>query len=429
MMSAPAFSEKNLFSQVQIPVEKYKLKNGLTVLLNRDSNLNTASYFLAYRVGSRHEKPGYTGISHMFEHLMFKGTKKYPDFKSIYGKNGVVSVNAFTSFDYTAYYATFAPDKLELVLDVESDRMVHLNLTEDLLNIERGAVKEERRLSVDNNPTGWLFENLLDLSFSLHPYRQPIIGYMKDINSYTLDSLQNWYQTYYSPNNAVLVLSGAFSEKEAKRLIEKYFGPLETKIIPKEIEVKEPEQKQERRRSIKKDIQSPLAAWSYIGPPAGTKEYYALSFLADILGAGESSILYKTMVRETKLLSSISVYHWDLKQASLFIIFYPLLNLSKEESIKKILEQQIYQEIDQALNEESLEKIKNIAMNEMIEWLKKSQSRARLLLDYEINFNDYTKLYEKLAFMDKVQPEFIKQAAQTYLKPERLNYITLKPDK
>ena len=424
----PVVSE-SLSSQINFPVQKYQLSNGLTVLLNQDSKLNTASYFLGYKVGSRHEKPGHTGISHMFEHLMFKGTTKYPDFNNIYSKNGVVSVNAFTSFDYTAYYATFGPDQLELVLDVESDRMVHLILTEDLLKTERKAVQEERRLRVDNSPTGLLFENLLDLSFSVHPYRQPIIGYKKDIQSYTLESLKNWYQTYYSPNNAVLVISGAFSKRKAKKWIEQYFGPLQRKKIPEEIVIKEPEQSQARRKLVKKDIQSPLVAWSYLGPPAGTKEYYALNFLADIMGAGESSLLYKTMIREKKLLSSISVSHWDLTQASLFLIFYPLLDLSREESIKKVLEQQLYQDRDQVLTKESLDKVKNIAMNEMIDKLKKSRSRARLLLDYEINFNDYTKLYEKLDFMETLEPEFIKQVGQNYLKPERLNYIILKPDK
>ena len=420
---------KGLSSQVKIPVEKYQLSNGLTVLLNQDSKLNTASYFLGYKVGSRHEKPGHTGISHMFEHLMFKGTKKYPDFNQIYSKNGVVSVNAFTSFDYTAYYATFGPEQLELILDVESDRMVNLILTEDLLNTERKAVQEERRLRVDNSPTGLLFENLLDLSFSRHPYRQPIIGYSQDIQAYTLKSLKDWYQTYYSPNNAVLVLSGAFSKRKAKRAIEKYFGPLERKKIPAEVVVKEPEPRQARRKEVKKDIQSPLVAWSYLGPPAGTREYYALNFLADIMGAGESSLLYKTMVREKKLLSSISVSHWDLSQASLFLIFYPLLDLSKEKEVKQALEQQIYQDRDQILNPESLDKVKNIAMTEMIDRLKKSRSRARLLLDYEINFEDYSKLYEQLDFMETVEPEFIKQVGQTYLQPERLNSIILKPDK
>ena len=380
-------------------------------------------------MGSRHEKQGITGISHMFEHLMFKGTKKHPDFDKIYAKNGVVGVNAFTSKDYTAYIGSFPPEKLELVLDVESDRMTQLTFTQKELDKERGAVLEERLMSVDNSPTGTLFENLFEQLFTKHSYRWPIIGYQSDIAGYTLEDLRKWYDAYYSPNNAVLVLSGNFSTHSAKKLIQKYFGALKTKHIPKEIKIKEPEQSQAKSREIKKEVQSSIVVLSYLGPPAGTKEFYALEFISEIVGTGESSLFYKKLVRQKKLLSSISTGMIDLLQYTVFYIYYPLSNLSKEHQIKTSILDELNKGIEQGLNKKSIEKVKNIYMNDMIHSLKRSSFRARHLLEYEINFNNYKKIYEKLDAVNEISPAFIKQAGKKFLIPKKSNYLILKAKK
>ena len=427
-MSFKVFST-NLSSQIQISVEKYQLKNGLTVLLNTDDKLSVVSYILGYRVGSRHEREGITGISHMFEHLMFRGTDKYPDFNNSYAKNGVISVNAFTSRDYTAYHAVFAPDKLEFILDVEADRMSNLILNQTRLDKERGAVQEERRMRTDNSPFGFLFENLMLLSFSQHPYRFPIIGFEQDISDYQLKDLKDWYETYYSPNNAVLVLSGNFSKNAAKLLIEKYFAGLKAKEIPKEKKWIEPEQTQARQKVLTKDIQSTMVMLSYTGPPSGTKESYALAFLSHIMGAGESSVLYKKMVRQTQLLPSISVSNYELLKSNLFNISYHLPHLDKEQAVKRAVLDAMHQALNSPLTKESIEKARNILIAEMVDALKRSKSRARLLLDYEISFNDYKKMYEQIAWLDELDLNFIQSTGQKYLKEERLNYVILKPGK
>ena len=428
-MSFNTAMAKNLSNHIHLPVEKYKLENGLTVLLNPDEKLNTASYILGFKVGSRHEKPGITGISHMFEHLMFKGTNKYPDFEKTYAKNGVVGVNAFTSKDYTAYIGTFPPDKLELILEVESDRMTQLTFTQEELDKERGAVQEERLMGVDNSPTGTLFENLFDQLFTKHAYRWPIIGYPKDIAAYTLEDLNKWYSAYYSPNNAILVISGKFSTHSAKKLIQKYFGSLKAKHIPKEITISEPEQNQARSREVIKDVQAPLAVLSYVGPSAGTKEFYALEFISQIFGTGESSLFYKKLVRQTKLLSSISTGVIDFLHHGVFYIYYPLSDISKELEIKKVILEELNKGIEEGFNEKTIEKVKNIYMNDMIHTLKRSSSRARNLLDYEINFENYQKIYEKLDIINKMTPDFIKEVGKHYLIPEKSNYLILKSKK
>ena len=429
VMSLNTAKAQKLSSYIHLPVEKYKLDNGLTVLLNPDDKLNTASYILGFKVGSRHEKLGITGISHMFEHLMFKGTKKYPKFDQIYAKNGVVGVNAFTSKDYTAYVGTFPPEKLELILDVESDRMTQLTFTQEELDKERRAVQEERLMTVDNSPTGILFENLFDQLFQKHSYRWPVIGYSEDIASYTLKDLNKWYGAYYSPNNAVLVISGKFSAKKAKKLIKKYFGELKTKQIPEEIKIIESKQEQSRAREVSKEVQSSIVTLSYLGPPAGTKEFYALEFISQILGTGESSVFYKKLVRQTKLLSSVSVGMMDLSHYGVFYIFYPLLGAVKEKEIQTVILEELNNGIDQALNEKSIEKVKNIYMNDMIYSLKRSGTRASSLLDYEIYFNDYKKMYEKLDIINKMSPAFIRTTGEKYLTPQKSNYLILKAKK
>jgi len=428
LMSFSAVSEK-LSSKIHIPVEKYRLKNGLRILLNPDDKVNTASYFLGIVVGSRHEKPGITGISHMFEHLMFKGTKKYPHFDKTFGDNGVVGINAFTSHDYTAYHASFPPEKLELILDIEADRMSNLTLNQKELDRERGAVQEERLLRVDNNPSGLLWKNLFDLVFTKHPYRQPIIGYKKDISDYNLENLMSWYKTYYSPNNAVLVISGKFSTGRAKKYIEKYFGPLASKNIPEEIKIVEPEQTKARSRIVHKEIQAPSVLMAYLGPALGNKEVYALEIISRILGSGESSLLYKKMVRETKKLSSIHSMLADLQDYSAFLISYPLLDLSKEEEVKTLILEEIKQGLVKGINRRALEKAKNMQMNDMVLSLKRSSSRSRLLADYEIRLNDYKRLYEKLDLLNEMTPEFIQKTGEKYLHPEKLSYVILKPEK
>lgn len=426
-MSTAVSSEK-LSSKFQISVEKYKLKNGMRILLNPDNRVNTASYALGFAVGSRHERLGITGISHMFEHLMFSGTKKYPNFDEVYGSNGVVSDNAFTGKDYTAYHASFPPEKLELVLDVESDRMSHLTINQKIMDIEKGVVQEERLMRVDNRPRGLLIENLFELVFTKHSYRFPVVGYKEDIASYTLEDLRNWYSTYYSPNNAVLVISGNFSSKKAKKWIEKYFGPLTAKEIPKEIKLSEPESRTNRSRILNKKFKSSLTSLAYLIPPQGSEEFYALDFMDHILGSGKSSLLYKKLVREQSLLSSIHTSALGFLDYGLFLISYSSLDFSKEERIKELILEELKKGIEYGLSNQSLEKVKNIQLNNILDSFKGSKSRALLILDYEIQFGDYKKIYEELDWFNKISPEFVQKTAKKYLKPENMYYMSIKAE-
>ncbi len=419
----------NLSSRIKLSVTKYQLKNGMRVLLNSDSSSNLCSYLLGIPTGSRHEREGITGIAHMFEHLMFRGTTKYPQFGKTHNENGIINTNAFTSHDATAYKASFPCEKLDLILDMESDRFVNLNFTQETLDKERQAVQEERRLRIDNSPMGQLIETMFDTLFVKHPYRWPIIGYKKDIADYSLEDLKKWYKTYYSPNNSTLILSGNFSESKAKKLIEQYFGVLEPQEIPKEVLIKEPEQKKSRFVSLKKNVQSNMVGMVFKVGASGTKESSALKILSSVLGAGESSRLYKKLVREKKLVSSVSAEVWGLLQENLFLINYTLLDKSKEQEVISVIQQEIQKTFTEPINNRELEKMKNTQLNHLVSRLKRNGSRSYLLWEYESDYKNYKKIWTDIDELDQLSSQYIQEVSKKYLSPEKMSYIILKPAK
>jgi len=428
-MSFPSISSQ-LSDRLQIPVEKYLLDNGMTIVLNPYKKSNLCSYLLSVATGSRHETKGITGISHMFEHLMFKGTQKYPHFDKSLSSKGVIGINAFTTHDYTSYKASFPCEQIELILDMESDRWMQVTFTQEELDQERKAVQEERLLRVDNSPTGRLFALFFETLFTKHPYKWPIIGYKQDIAAYTLKDLRHWYKTYYSPNNSTFVLSGNFSKRKVKKAIYKYFSPLEAKNIPQEIKITEPDQMQTRYTSITHNIQSSYVMIGFKVGRGGTKETLALKVLADFLGSGESSRLYKKLVRDKRLVPQISVDLIEILQNNVFFIFYPLLDLKKEDEVKHIIQQEIGSILQgESLTSKDLEKIKNTKLNERVSSLKYTSSRAYLLSRYELLYKDYTKMYDDINYLQHLSFPYIQKVATKYLDLHKMSYVILKPSK
>ena len=427
-MSLNVFAVKSLSKDIRIPVRKYQLENGLRVILNPNPQAKLVNFYFGIPTGSRHEKPGITGISHMFEHFMFKGTKKYPAFWKIYAENGVVGVNASTSFDRTDYISQFPPDKLELVLDVESDRLVNLEFSQKKLDTEREVVEEERRMRVDNRPDGMFFELTLRTVFKESPYRWPIIGYMRDIESYRLKDLQSWYRTYYSPGNGVLVLSGNFNVRKAKKLIEKYYLPLARQTLPEEKVVREPEQVRMRTEVIQQPVQLVKVRWVYRVPEAGTKDNISLQILSATLASGESGRLYQTLVKEKKVLNSISGFVWPLAKEGMFMIEYSLPDVSKESLVRSLVQAEIDKVIQEGLTERELEKVKNMELNQKVNGLKKGSQRVRWLAYYELLFQDYRKFYTELEVFNEISSYSVQMVARKFLRPERLSYLRMEPE-
>jgi zinc protease len=296
------------------------LDNGLRVLLLEDHRSPIVSFQVWYRVGSRNETRGHTGIAHFLEHMMFKGTKKYgpKEFARLVEQNGGQD-NAFTSQDVTSYYVNIASDKLDLVVDLESDRMQGLLLDAKDIDSERQVVIEERRTRTEDDPNGFLSEEVGSLAFRAHPYGQPIIGWMEDLRRITPDEIRAFYRTYYVPNNALVVAVGDFDAPALLAKIKEHFGKVSRGPEPPNVTAVEPRQNGERRVVVQKQAQLPIVYLAYHVPNQKAKDAPALDILSTILSGGRSSRLYKSLVYERQLaLDAGGDYSWFSFDPNLF---------------------------------------------------------------------------------------------------------------
>tara|TARA_R110000868_G_scaffold262401_2_gene521145 strand:- start:126464 stop:127819 length:1356 start_codon:yes stop_codon:yes gene_type:complete len=297
---------------------KYTLKNGMDVYIIPDHRTPVVVNFVWYKAGAADEKNGQTGIAHMLEHLMFKGTKHIPpqEFSKIVARNGGQD-NAFTSSDYTAYFQKVAKENLPRMMEIESDRMRGLTFSDAEFLPERDVVMEERRWRIDSKPQNRFYEELMYKHMPNHPYGRPVIGWKRDIEAYTADVAHDWYKRWYQPNNAFLILVGDITEEEAKVLVEKTYAQVpSTKEITHDEWIVEPLWSEAKRfEKVDPEIQVPTWVRTYRAPSAfagiagqktGTEDFLSLTLLADVLGGGSSSILYEKLVKEMKLADAVS---------------------------------------------------------------------------------------------------------------------------
>ncbi len=299
------------------------LGNGLKLILLEDHKAPVAVIQTYYRVGSRNDVPGRTGRAHLLEHMMFKGTGATgpEEYSRIIQRNGG-RTNAFTSRDRTTYFASIASDRLAVVVDLEADRMANLVISDSEYDSERLVVTEERRLRVDNNPSGDLFEQLYATAFHAHPYRLPIIGWMSDIERSTADDLRQFYELYYVPNNAFIVAVGDFDAVELADRLQAAFGDIPAGRLPPAVRSREPSQKGERRIELRREAQLPLVALAHHVPNLHSGDGAALDVLSQILAGGKASRLYQRLVYEERAaLYAGSDYSYSALDPNLFILY------------------------------------------------------------------------------------------------------------
>jgi zinc protease len=416
--------------KISFPVVKYKLENGLTVLLQEDHTVPMVSYHTWYRVGSRDEKPGVTGAAHMLEHMMFKGAKKYSgkDFDRVLHENGITN-NAFTTWDYTGFYENLPSSKLELMMDMEVDRMRFLTLSPDDLKSELEVVKEERRWRIDNNPIGLLRETLFGLAYKKHPYRWPVIGTMKDITDYTSEKLKFFYDTYYVPNNAVLVLAGDIDIEKTKKLIQKYYGPLvPNPNLPQRTYPQDELPKQLKYKVVKGDVQSSTVMIAYPGVASGHPDSFPLDLLAGVLGNGDSSRLYKRLVYQAQSATSAGAYDMTNADPGLFIVSASLKPGQSATDAEILLRREVSKlKAPNAISEKELEKSKNQFMKEFVDGIMTIDGKAQALAVNEIVFGSYEKLFTDLEKYRAVTVADLERVARDYLKKERETVAILEP--
>lgn len=430
----PAITPKPMDFEAQLRqnliVEKFTLKNGLRVLLHVDNTIPVIVYNQWFKVGSVDEKEGRTGLAHFFEHLMFKGTTKYPGkvYEDIIHANGGAN-NAFTTRDYTGYYTYLPSDKLKLVIDIESDRMRNLLFDDKEIASEREVVKEERRMRYENDIFGALNELLFNTVYKTSQYRWPVIGYMADLNATSTAELKDFYRLHYAPNNAVVVIAGSFDPKEARKWVESHYAGIPSQPVPKTQIVPEVEQKKRRIETLKKNVQNVTVTLTYTTPTVGHPDTYPLDLLANILGEGSSSRLYKTLVYRDQVGSNIGVSHSNTQYGGLFQISSSLKPQAKISQFLPEVERQISTAQSRPVSALELEKAKNQVMRDYIGGLKTVAGKARALALNEIYFDDYTVLFKDLALYNKVTPQDIVRVAKQYLVPEHSSLVAVEPGK
>jgi zinc protease len=307
--AGPQQAEAALFNP-----ETFTLDNGMQVVVVTDRRAPVVSHHVWYKVGSADSPPGKSGLPHFLEHLMFKGTANFTpgEFSEIVARNGG-NENAFTGSDYTGYYQTIARDRLELVMEMEADRMTNLVLDDPAVLPERDVVLEERSQRVDNDPGARLAEQLNAAQFLNHPYRLPVIGWRHEMASYTREDALDFYNTWYAPNNAVLIVAGDIDAEELRPLAERYYGAIPRRDVPQRVRVQEPPQQAAREvELIDPRVRQPSWSRSYLAPSynAGATEHaYPLQVLADVLGGTSTSRLYRSLVIDQKLAASAGAYY------------------------------------------------------------------------------------------------------------------------
>jgi zinc protease len=417
-----------LFFLTSVPISEAGLKenvfetvlpNGLKVILLENHKAPLVTFQVWYRVGSRNEAWGKTGLSHVLEHMMFKGTERTgpEEFSRIIQENGG-NLNAFTSYDYTGYYENLSADRIRVAIDLEADRMQNLVLREEDFRTERMVVMEERRLRTEDNPQSVLIEQIMATAFQIHPYRWPIIGWMEDLARLTLDDLKGYYRTYYNPANAFLVAVGDFKKEELLPKIEMAFGLIPKGGVTDQEKVKEPPQIGERRIFMKKEAQLPFLVMGYHVPNLQEPDSYVLEMIATILSGGKSSRLYQSLVREKRLVLSADADHsLTSRDPSLFTLAADILPEKEVTEVEKAFDEEVERLQKEPVGKQELEKAINQLEASFIFAQDSLFYQAMLLARYEITLS-WKAIDDYLPSIRKVSPEDIQRVAKKYLTPD-----------
>jgi zinc protease len=419
---------------LQDVVSEAVLPNGLKVLLLENHKAPAITFQVWYRVGSRNEEYSKTGLSHLLEHMMFKGTETIGpgELSRIVQENGGQH-NAFTSTDSTTYFENLSADRIGVSLELESDRMQHLMLREQDFKTERSVVMEERRLRTDDNPKAIVWEQLEATAFQLQPYHWPVIGWMQDIARLTVDDLRNYYKRFYNPANAVLVVAGDFKKDELLPKIERFFGTIPKGVQPEgRVPLEEP-QIGERRTVIKREARLASLVIGYHVPnlqahdSEASQNSYALEVVEALLGSGESSRLQTNLVRKKKLALGVGVGHSLLsKDPGLFSIGADVLPDKNVTDVEKAIDEEIERLQREPVGERELQKAKNQLEAGFIFQQDSLFSQAMRLARYEMVLG-WRAIDGYLPAIRKVSAADIQRVAKQYLTPDNRTVVVLVP--
>jgi zinc protease len=413
-----------------LEVKEHRLENGLKVLIIENHKAPVATFQVWYRTGSRDEPAGKSGLSHLLEHMMFKGTSRYGPsvFSKIIQKNGGTD-NAYTTQDYTVYFEISSSDRIMLAFDLEADRMQNLTLYPKEVLSERSVVMEERRLRYEDDPQNSLFEEVVAAAYKVHPYQRPVIGWMSDLESIERDDLYKYYKVNYSPNNAVIVIVGDVKTDQIIEHVNKSFGHIQSGPQRKSAASSEPDQKGERRILLRREAEMPYLLIAYHTPAFPHEDSYSLDVLSLILSGGKSSRLYKSLVYEKKIALNVDTeYDGFNKDPYLFFLdatAFPEKNIN---------------DVEEALCTE-IEKIKNIPPSKQEVQKAKNQIEASFIMEQDSIYleamkygmfeilGDWRLIDRYLEGIRKVTPEDVTTVAKKYLRKDNRTVGILIPTK
>jgi predicted Zn-dependent peptidase len=410
-------------------VRAHTLPNGLRLRLLRDASTPTVSYYTFFQVGSRNEQLGTTGISHLFEHMMFNGAERYgpKEFDRVLEARGGHS-NAYTSNDVTAYYEDFAAEALETVIDLESDRMRSLRLTAESLEQEREVVKEERRLRTENSVFGLMEEQLESLVFLAHPYRWPVIGWMDDIERITRDDCEAFFRTYYAPSNAAIYVVGDVDPDATLALLERSYGPVPAGPSAAPVPAGEPPQRGERRAVVRYPAQAPALLVGWRGPAARSPDSSALDVLQVCLAVGESSRLRRRLVHETEVAVSVSIsWGWRI-DPGVFLAFVELAPGVRPARAEALLWEEIAKVAARGVSTAEVARAKALLRSSVLHELATHHGVAHALGQAAALLGDWREAGRALDHYAAVGPKDVRRVAAEYLDPARRCVVVLEPE-
>jgi zinc protease len=417
---------------VRPPKLEYKLTtlpNGLTVVLQEDHSAPIVHLQLWYHVGSKNERPGRTGFAHLFEHLMFKGSKNVSAeaHTSMVASVGGQS-NAYTTDDETVFWETVPAQYLPMILWLEADRMATLKVDKDTFTNEREVVKEERRMRVDNQPYGRLNEIIYDQAFTVHPYKHATIGSMKDLEAASVEDVRDFYRTYYVPSNATLALVGDFDSAQAMQLITQYLGrvPKAEREVPRDIP-KEPPQTKEKRVTLQQPWPLPAVVVAYHITNDGNPDSYPLHIAAKLLSDGQTSRIYQKLVYEKQLAVAAFGSANLIEHPNLFYAVAIVQPGKSPQEVTDVLIAELDRLRNEPISEHELQRTKNQFARDYVLGRESNQQKAQTLAHAIVIHNDIKTADGEFDIFQNITIADVQRVARTYFTPENRLVLTLMP--
>lgn len=399
-------------------VQSFTLDNGMKIFVLEDHSIPNANMYLFWRVGSRNEVPGITGLSHFFEHMMFNGAEIYgpKQFDQVMEAAGGAN-NAYTNENVTVYTDFFPADALEIIFELEADRIGALTIDPEMVESERGVVLSERTTGLENSNFRTIQEEVKCTAFRAHPYSWSVIGHESDILNWSQQDLIDYHRTYYAPNNGVCVIVGDVELDQVRSLAETYFAPIPAQAPPRAIHTVEPEQKGERRIYVQKEsVTSPNILLAYHVPATSSDESYALELLNDILSSGKSSRLYSSLISEQQIATQAWSYTPNAFDPNLIYFYAVAAREVGAEQLEAAMIAEINKVAREGVTDQELTKVKNRKLMEFYRSLETINGKANTIGTYELFHGDYREMFDAPEAFAQVTAADIQQVAARYLK-------------